>query len=173
MSVSSPGPVSGAPFPGQQGPALAPPVPPPRSGSRVISRNKLLLIILIAVGMVALVGGGVGLLLYNRATEIDRSTPTVAVRQFLHAAFVDKDDSRVKLFTCKQWTKERTAEVQRSFDPSVKVTWERVVLKSNQDGKALVTAQMRLVFQGLVDFQEWRFDVVKENGWRVCAAGPA
>lgn len=131
------------------------------------------MIILAAVAAFVLVAGGVGFVLYNRATEIDRSTPTVAVHQFLRATFVDKDDDQVKLFTCTQWTKERTGEVQRRFDPDVRITWEDVVLQSQQEHQAVVTVRMRLVFQGFVDFQDWRFDVVEENGWRVCGAGPA
>jgi hypothetical protein len=146
---------------------------PPARPRRTISRNKLLLIILVVVGAFVLVAGGVGFVLYNRATEIDRSTPTVAVHQFLRAAFFDKDDDRVKLFTCPQWTRERTSEVQGRFESEVKVTWEEVVVQSRQERQAVVTARMRLVFQGFIDFQLWRFDVVEDNGWRVCGAGPA
>jgi hypothetical protein len=148
-------------------------MPPPRPARRTISRNTLLLIILVVGAVFVLAAGGVGFLFYNRATEIDRSTPTVAVHQFLRAAFFDKDDDRVKLFTCRQWTNERTSGVQQRFDPEVKVTWEDVVVQSRQGHQAVVTARMRLVFQSFVDFQDWRFEVVEENGWRVCGAGPA
>jgi hypothetical protein len=176
--MAGPGPVSGGPFPGQPGPFIPPQFPqpafpPPRPTRQTISRNKLLLIILIVCGVLVLAGGGVAFVLYNRATEIDRSTPTVAVRQFLRATFVDKDDDRVKLFTCRQWADERTTEVRGRFDPSIKVTWEGVVVQSQQKRQAVVTARMRLVSQGFLDFQDWRFDVVEENGWRVCGAGPA
>jgi hypothetical protein len=147
--------------------------PPPRRGRSAIPRGKLVLIILIVGGVLAVAGAGTAFLLYNRATEIDRSTPTIAVHQFLRAAFFDKDDDRVKLFTCSQWTKERTAEVRRRFDPDVKVTWENVAVQSRREDQAVVTAQMRLVFQGFVDFQDWRFEVVQVSGWRVCGAGPA
>jgi hypothetical protein len=152
---------------------MPPPFPPPRPSRRTISRGRLLLIILIASGLLLVGGASTAFLLYNRATEIDRSTPTVAVHQFLRAAFFDKDDDRVKLFTCPEWTKERTAEVRGRFDPEVKVTWESVAVQSRQERQAVVTARMRLVFQGFVDFQDWRFEVVEHNGWRVCGAGPA
>jgi len=148
-------------------------MPPPSPGRRTFRQNKLLLIILILCGLLAVAGGGVAFLLYDRATEIDRSTPAVAVEQFVYAAFVDKDSDRVELFTCPQWTKERTAEVQGRFDPEVKVTLADAAVQSQQEQQAVVTARMRLVFRDFVDFQDWRFELVEDNGWRVCGAGPA
>jgi hypothetical protein len=171
--MAGPGPVGGAPIPGQPGPPFMPPPFPQRRPRRTISRNKLLLIILAVVGVFVLVAGGVGFVLYNRATEINRSTPTVAVDQFLGAAFVDKDNDRVRLFACPQWTEDRTREIQGRFDPEVKVTWGSIVVQSRQGHQAVAIARMRLVFQGFVDFQDWRFEVVEDNGWRVCSAGPA
>ncbi len=173
------GAISGPPVAGQPGPfpppRFPPPAfpPPPRRGRSAIPRGKLVLIILIVGGLLAVAGAGTAFFYYNRATEIDRSTPTVAVHQFLRAAFFDKDDDRVKLFTCPQWTKERTAEVRGRFDPDIKVTWENVAVQSSREEQALVTARMRLVFQGFVDFQDWRFEVIEDRGWRVCGAGPA
>jgi hypothetical protein len=152
-------------------PPVPPPVPPPRR-TRTISRGRLTLVILIVGGLLLIAGAGTALLFYNRATELDRSTPTVAVHQFLRAAFFDRDDARVRLFACAQWTSERTAEMQRQFDPEVKVTWENVAAQSQQEDQAVVTARMRLVFQGFVDFQDWQFELVEESGWRVCGAGP-
>jgi hypothetical protein len=151
---------------------MPPPFPPPPA-RRTIRQSKLLLIILIVVGTLAASGAGAAFLLYDRATKIDRSTPAVAVDQFVHATFVDKDDDRVELFTCPQWTRARTAEVQEQFDSEVKVTLASVAVESQQEQQAVVMARMRLVFRDFVDFQDWRFEVVEDNGWRVCGAGPA
>jgi hypothetical protein len=179
--MAGPGPISGAPFPGPPGPFMPPPfqqptVPPPRPTRRTISRNKLLLIILIVGGVLVVAGGGVGFLLYNRATEIDRSTPTIAVRQFLGAIFLDQDDDRVRLFTCPSWTSSRTAEVRGRVDPAVRLSWDTITEQSRADGQAQVTAKLSLRYPGELapsGEQLWRFDVVEENGWRVCGAGPA
>jgi hypothetical protein len=117
-----------------------------------------------------LIAAGAVFLLYNRATEVDRHTPSVAVQQFIVATFVEKDDSRVRLFTCPEWTSRRTAEARRWFDPDVKVKWERVTEQSRQDKRAVVTARLQLLWRDFADFQEWRFEVVEAGGWRVCDA---
>jgi hypothetical protein len=152
---------------------MPPPFPPPQRSRRTISRGKLLLIILIAGGVLAVTGAGAAFLLYDRATEVNRSTPTIAVHQFLSAVFVQRDDDRAKLFTCREWTTQRSAEARGRFDPEVKVKWERVTEQSREGKQALVTARLQLLWQGFADFQQWRFEVVKDNGWRVCSAGPA
>ena len=87
--------------------------------------------------------------------------------------FFDRDDSRVTLFTCSQWTADRTVAVRARFDPEVKVSWEAVTERSRNGSQGVVNARMRLVYQGFVDFQDWQFEVVDSDGWRVCAAGPA
>jgi hypothetical protein len=150
-----------------------PPPPPPPRRARTISRGRLTLIILVVGGLLLIAGAGTAFLLYNRATELDRSTPTIAVDQFVRAVFFDKDDDRVKLFTCPQWTTERTAEVQGRFDPEVRVSVASLAVQSRQEHQAVVAARMRLAIQDFVDFQDWRFEVVEDNGWRVCAAEPA
>ena len=145
---------------------------PPRR-RRNSPRGKLLLIILIVGGVLLITGAGTAFLLYNRATEVNRSTPTIAVHQFLSAVFVERDDNRAKLFTCPEWTKQRSDETRARFDPEVKVKWEGVTEQSRQGKQAVVTARLQLLWQGFADFQQWRFEVVEDNGWRVCSAAPA
>jgi flagellar basal body-associated protein FliL len=145
-------------------------MPPRRRG---LSRKRLLLIILIVGAVLVVTGAGTAFFLYNRATEVNRGTPTVAVHQFLSAVFVERDDNRTKLFTCSEWTKQRSDEARARFDPEVKVKWADVTQQSRNGKQAVVTAQLQLLWQGFADFQQWRFDVVEDNGWRVCGAGPA
>jgi hypothetical protein len=152
---------------------MPPPFRPPRRSRRTISRGKLLLIILVVGGVLAVTGAGIAFLLYNRATEVNRSTPTIAVHQFLNAVFVERDDDRAKLFTCREWTVQRSDEARGRFDPEVKVKWEDVTEESRQGKQAVVTARLQLLWQGFADFQQWRFEVVEDSGWRVCGAGPA
>jgi hypothetical protein len=154
---------------------MPPSLPPPRP-RRTISRNKLLLVILTVVGVFVLVAGGVGFVLYNRATEIDRSTPTVAVHQFLDAVFLDQGEDQVRLFSCPEWTSDRTAEMRGGFDAAVRLSWDTVTEQSRVDGRAQVTAKLYLRYPGELapsGEQLWRFEVVEQNGWRVCGAGPA
>jgi hypothetical protein len=172
---------SGPPVAGQPGPfpppRYPPPAfPPPRRGRSAIPRGKLMLIILIVGGLLAVAGAGTAFLLYNRATEIDRSTPTIAVRQFLGAVFLDKSDDRVRLFTCSQWTVSRTAEIRGQIDPEATLSWDTIAEQSRFDGRAQVTAKLALRYPGELapsGVLQWRFDVVEDSGWRVCGAGPA
>jgi hypothetical protein len=127
---------------------------------------------LVAGAILVITGAGVGFYLYNKATEPNRSTPTVAVDQFLNAVFVDKNDERVRLFTCSGWTTSQTAQVRDRFNPAVKVSWGVVTEQSRRGDQGTVTARLRLNFQGHSDLQEWRFDVVNRKGWRVCGAAP-
>lgn len=120
-------------------------------------------------------GAGTAFFLYNRATEVNRSTPTVAVHQFLGAVFVDQSDDRVRLFTCPEWAPNRTTEMRRRFDPEVKVSWGLVTEQSRVDDRAEVIAELALKYPGEPvpsGKQRWQFEVVEDNGWRVCGAEP-
>jgi hypothetical protein len=128
---------------------------------------------LVAGAVLVITGAGLGFYLYNKATEPNRSTPAVAVDQFLQAVFVDQSDDRVRLFTCPQWTTGQSAQVRSRFAEGIKVAWESVTEQSRQQNNATVTARMRLSLLGHTDFQDWRFDVVNRKGWRVCGAAPA
>lgn len=115
------------------------------------------------------------ILLYGKATEIDRTTPAVAVRQFLGAVFIDQSDARVRLFTCPEWTPDQTAEIRQRFDVQVKVSWQSINERSRVDDRAEVTAKLALLYPGELapsGEQQWRFDVVEDDGWRVCRAEP-
>jgi hypothetical protein len=169
-----PAPLARSAPPGPAGPPGVPMQRPPgHPGRRRIPIKRLLLILLVAGAVLVITGTGVGFYLYNKATEPNRSTPTVAVDQFLNALFVEKSDESVRLFTCPQWTSDQTAQVRSRFDPEVKVSWGVVTEQSRQHDQGTVTARLRLNFQGHSDLQEWRFDVVNRKGWRVCGAAPA
>ena len=131
---------------------------------------------LVLAALLVGIGAGAAFLLYSRATEIDRSTPTIAVRQFLGAVFLDQSDDRVRLFTCRKWTPSRTAEVRGRVDPEARLSWDAITEESRTDRLAQVTAKLSLRYPGELapsGEQLWRFEVVEDNGWRVCEAGPA
>ncbi len=93
---------------------------PPRSHRL---RNLLLIVVAFAVVLGA-VGAGTLFYLYDRATAIDRSTPELVAGQFLRAALVERDSSRVSLFVCSQWTAaEATNDVSAPTNPKISVSW--------------------------------------------------
>jgi hypothetical protein len=133
-------------------------------------------IIAALVGMVLAAGTGVAFVMYSRATEVDRSTPTIAVRQFLGAVFLDQSDERVRLFTCPEWTPDRTAGMRRRFDSGVKVSWGAITEQSRVDNQAQVATKIGLRYPGELapsGQQLWRFWLREDKGWRVCDAQPA
>ena len=87
-----------AAVPSSAGPGAATATRRPRRGRRV------LLIVAIVVAFLLLLGGTIGVVAYDKATAIDRSTPTVVIRQFMEAAALDHDSTRVGLFVCQGWS---------------------------------------------------------------------
>jgi hypothetical protein len=146
--------------------AAAPAPVPARKRGRF---RRLLLVVAVIVGSSVVLGGAIGVVVYDKATAIDRSTPTVAVRQFLQAAVVDRDVSRIALFVCAQWSPtEALSAVGEKLDASVMVNWG---VTSVQESGDQAQAQVRITFTagGFSDVQVWRITVAREDGWRVCA----
>jgi hypothetical protein len=124
---------------------------------------------------------GFGYLAYDRATQPDRTTPGVAVRQFVEASLNERDAGRAKLFTCDgsdspTEIRQLLADIQgkeKSFGVRINVASEQIDATVN-DNKATVTAKLRLSVSSGGDFQEqiqeWRFDLARRSGWRVCDA---
>jgi hypothetical protein len=135
-------------------------------------RPSLQLIVALALFSVILVVGTLGILIYDRATAIDRSTPTVVVGQFLVASFHDRDPKRVAFFICEQLQPdEALADTIGGIDTNVAVSWGDY--STDQGGNsATVIAQMAFrVDQGANSYstvEQWRFSLVKQDGWRVC-----
>ena len=139
--------------------------------------------VLLAVVVVLCVGGlGVGYVLYDKATEPDRTTPTVAVDQYLEAALVDRDDSRASLYTCGRSAdmqaikslREEIEGIEHRYGIHVNVAWDKVTAEA---GKAAtpVSARLRVQVpevngQYSESLQQWRFQTEKRSGWRVCGA---
>ncbi|WP_435831377.1 hypothetical protein [Micromonospora arborensis] len=120
-----------------------------------------------------------GYVLYTRAAAPDRSTPGVAVVNYLQAALVSRDANRAKLFTCDGGVPavdafaaqigQREQELAVSFSINI----ENVAVAKTTASDASVIAVIRRsalvdgVPQSLTD--TWRFDVKDSEGWRVCA----
>jgi hypothetical protein len=135
------------------------------------------------LGVVALlcVGGlGTGYFLYHKASEPDRSTPGLAVRQYVEAALNERDDSRSRLFTCSGATSlDQVAQLRD--DIKAKESQFGVTIRTSPEGfdaqqagnTARVGVKIRLSVSTNGTFQEqiqdWRFSLRKESGWRVCS----
>jgi hypothetical protein len=170
--------------PGQwAGPGAAPGRPVAAGPRRRGGRLRAVLAVL--GGMVALLClGGVGLVfvLYNEETKPDRSAPDVVVSNYLRALLVDRDDGRARIFECRTGaelgavsTLKADLEAQEErLDTTILVSWGELFVERRDQRAAVVTtgirrtAQVDGASQSLVD--QWRFEVVDEDGWRVCGA---
>jgi hypothetical protein len=164
------------PEPGPGGPG-GDPAAPRRRG-----RLRLVLLVLAGVLGVGCVGGlGAGYLLYDKATQPDRSTPTAVVRQYVEATFNDRDESRSRLFTCR--SPRDIAEIQdliasleakeRQYGFTASVGLANTSTRIN--GK-IATVALDLKVNARVeganqrDIQRWEFRLEDRSGWRVCDA---
>ena len=149
--------------------------PPQPSKGRKAARTILPIVLFAVIGVAsALLATGV--FVYQKATEPDRSTPTVSVQQLLTTIFVDEDVTRTDLFVCSGWSGEQaTSAIKQEIDSKASVSWEGVKQTENHGDQATVEA--RLLFRYPEDVtpsgqRYWTFDLVNEGGWRVCAARP-
>jgi len=135
-----------------------------------------LLPVAIVVAVLVLAGGGVGLIAYDRATAIDRSTPAVSVQQLLTAIFVEEDNARIALFLC---TGIRPVEISQHAHELVgqdaKPSWENLVTEMQSSNTAAVTVRITLRYPGDLEPSgdtHWQFRLNLQDGWRVCSFDP-
>lgn len=156
-------------------PAPATPAPqPPRRRMRTVLTVVAGVLALLCVGGVA-----TALVWYNRASTPDRSTPDVAVINYLQATLVSGDPNRAKLFTCDgavPLVDEFAADVvsrEQELGVSFSINIEDVVVTETVGTDATVIAVIRRsaaidgIHQSLAD--RWQFDLSNRDGWRVCA----
>ncbi|MFC7482111.1 hypothetical protein ACFQX7_21690 [Luedemannella flava] len=82
--------------------------PPARPKGRKAVRTVLPIVAFAIVGVAAALLT-TGIFVYQKATEPDRSTPTVSVQQLLTAIFVEEDNTRAGLFVCSEWSGDKAA----------------------------------------------------------------
>jgi hypothetical protein len=152
--------------------------PPKRKRSR---RRTIVLVVLGALAFLCVGGVGVAYVLYNQATQPDRTTPAVTVRQYVEAKLNDRNDIRAHLFLCDK-TDDPTpiadlaSDIQnreRQFNVHANVAMEG--FETNMSGnRATVTVTFRISvstggnFQEL--FQHWEFTLSHGANWRICNA---
>jgi hypothetical protein len=138
------------------------------------------------LALLCLGGIGITFVLYDDATKIDRGSPDAAVDNYLRAFLVDRDDSQAALFRCQSPTNLTTLAAlrdemiarEKEFDVKVSVSWSSLAVKNVNATLSSVDAS--LVIAGSSNGQarsrrteQWTFEVVDQDGWRVCGAAEA
>ncbi|WP_433827588.1 hypothetical protein ACQP2E_37010 [Actinoplanes sp. CA-015351] len=152
---------------------------------RLRSRRARLLLALTAgvLGLLCLGGAGIFFVLYDDATEIDRTAPDTVTDSFLLAFLVNRDDQQVRLYTCDNpdlasITRLRDEMIQREqkFGVTVSASWGALVRTSIGAGQEDVGTQLTIssASGGKLNSsrsEEWIFRATETNGaWRVCGA---
>ncbi|GAA4460787.1 hypothetical protein GCM10023170_062470 [Phytohabitans houttuyneae] len=138
--------------------------------------------VLLVAGALALLcagGAGVAFVAYRDATEPDRSSPDVAVSNYLRALLLERNDVRVDLYSCRddgslapmRAFRAQIEEQEKQYSITIVISWGALIVQE-MSGRATVTTEIsRTISDGTEkDLQDWRFDLVDEGGWRVCGA---
>lgn len=156
---------------------------PQRRVGRFRSRRARLLLALSA-GVVALLClGGVGVIVavYDNATEIKRTDPSVVLVNFLGAYLTDRDDQEAKLYTCKEDTdlsrlsafRDEVRKTEGKFSIGVMVSWKNLSVQTSGNHASGSVDIVRTISGGSEEtFDPWKFEMSDEDGWRVCSARP-
>jgi hypothetical protein len=159
---------------------MQPPLaPPPPAGKRPNRRVRLW--IAMGAGILALLClGGVGVFIsvYDQATEIKRTAPRAVVNDFLAAYLLNKDDASAELYLCKSGADmsaldayRRTMEtVAKDKSVGITVTWSDLTDDTvNKGGSVSAKIQQTASDNSRLE-NTWRFDMVDQDGWRICSA---
>ncbi|MCW6010410.1 hypothetical protein K1W54_38565 [Micromonospora sp. CPCC 205371] len=133
------------------------------------------------VALLCLGGAGVVFVAYREATEPDRSAPDVAVSNYLRALFVERNDVDASQHSCVNQSGLGPIEAFQSdlesreerFDTQFNVSWGSLIVDGDdRAAEVSVDLQISALIDGVrqSDVQSWRFEVVDEDGWRVCSA---
>jgi hypothetical protein len=141
-------------------------VPPPSP-----RRRRAVIAFAVAGVMLAIASGGLYLYRARPHAPTGPATPEEAVKRFLTGVFLTADPDDLKDVVCQSWEPGaafyRTRELAGSAS---NVGWERVAVISNMDGRAAVSARVRVTVTEAAS--QWRFAVNDQDGWRVCEARP-
>jgi hypothetical protein len=164
-----------AAIPGQRGGETAPP-----AGKRPRRFRRVLLVVAIVLAVLCAGGGIIAAFAYDRATRIDRSTPSVVVQHYVYAMFDDRDDKRARLYECKNLAEDGFRDLLADLiDREGRFDIKILVAPAHYE-----TSTGRVSSNVLVDLnidvpeederlsrstQRFSVDLRKEDGWRVCA----
>jgi hypothetical protein len=124
--------------------------------------------------IIALIAGGLYL-----SRQIDgprRLTPEQTVNEFLSAVFLAADPQRTGAVVCKSWNaNDAILRTRQAVPEDAHVSWDDVTVASTDGGRTTVRARLGLRLRDdsrPSSFEQWRFALVDESGWRVCEARP-
>jgi hypothetical protein len=158
------------------------PVPPPgrRSGQRRL--RTVLIAGVAALATLSLGGVIVAYFAYSRVAEPDRGTPSVVVRQYVDAMFVERNKMTAARFSCgdpsdvgdlERFRADLAAREQR-FAITINISMANA--ETRLEGKrAFVAVDLRIDTpeeDGRLSrsTQRWEFELADRSGWRVCNA---
>jgi hypothetical protein len=131
------------------------------------------------LSLLCLGGVGVVISLYDEATEIKRSAPDAVVDSFLRAYLVNRDDQEVSLYRCEssgdfaqlEMFKAGIEETERKYSLGVRVTWTSFDVVTTNGQTVVSTDIVRTLSDNSErDSKRWKFNMVDQDGWRVCGA---
>jgi hypothetical protein len=108
-------------------------------------------------------------------TKTTGATPEEVVEEFLTAVFAETPDlARVDAVICDSWDPAAAVERTTSQVPAdATVGWEEIQRLSTDEDRVVVEATITLTpfaDEEPSDFLGWTFNLVDEEGWRVCEA---
>ena len=117
---------------------------------------------------------------YNSATELERENPVEVLQQYLNMRFNSPAPSRLEYFIC---SKPDLADIENVLDElatrernsavDIEVGIANFAVEAN--GKsASVRTDLSISYRAPANLyresQEWQFNFVEEDGWRICGA---
>ena len=127
------------------------------------------------LGLLAALAGG-GAYLYHLRQETSRLTPEQTVNAFLMAVFSNGTPEKVAADVCSSWDPQQAIDRTKAQVPDgARVSWDNIRTLTQGNGRAVARARLGLIpFQDAEpsDYVQWTFNLVDEDGWRVCDAQP-
>ena len=138
------------------------------------NRGRAPLIFAVIGVLIALAAGGV--YVFRQTTAPPPRTPEQTVTEFLSAIFLAADAQRAEGVVCQSWSGEdAVARTLKEIPTDAHVSWDGLNIVSQSETKVTVRARLGLRLRDdnkPSAFEQWRFNLVQENGWRVCEARP-
>ena len=139
----------------------------PRSGRAAI--------VFAVIGVfIALAAGGV--YVFRQATAPPPRTPEETVVEFLSAVFLSADADRAADVVCQSWSgPDAVSRTTKEIPSQAHVSWDQLSIVAQSESKVTVKARLGLRLpddRQPSSFEQWRFNLVQEHGWRVCEARP-
>ncbi|GIE87455.1 Rv0361 family membrane protein [Actinoplanes regularis] len=181
ISPQTPGPT--------QSPSLANPSPARSVATLATSRKRggsprARLWLALSAGVVALLclgSFGVIVALYDNATKVKRSDPSVVMVNFLSAYMTHRNDQDAALYICKDKSdlgelslfRREIEAAEKKYSIEVVVTWRNLNVQISGDHAAATVDIVRTVSDGSERTSApWKFDLLNDGDWRVCSASP-